>query len=266
MFGLGKPNLPTSEEERVWLDASFQRLARLLGRRTLLEAKVMLPIPECFPDPYDASEAAMLRLFGRVADAMQIDPLSVDVGVFDNSIPDASRLLPFYSAKSDGAGGVYLHDPTQRPRIGVNADQLRDPMALVATLAHELGHIMLLRPGLVERDEPDMEPLNDLVVVFMGLGVFAANSAFRFEQHTSYDRQGWSTKRLGYLSEELFGYALARFALERGELKPAWASYVSSNVAPYLHRSLAWLKANGATPLLSHSESPAARTRASDSP
>jgi hypothetical protein len=52
-------------------------------------------------------------------------------------------------------------------------------MALVATLAHELGHVILLRPGLVKANEADMEPLNDLLTVFLGFGVFNANSVFQ---------------------------------------------------------------------------------------
>jgi hypothetical protein len=65
------------------------------------------------------------------------------------------------------------------------------------------------------------------------------------------DSQGWSTRRLGYLSEELFGYALARYALERGEEKPSWKSYLSTNVLAYMKRSSAWLAENHAQRLLS---------------
>jgi hypothetical protein len=96
-----------------------------------------------------------------------------------------------------------------------------------------------------------MEPLNDLLTVFLGFGIFSANAAFRFEQHTNNNSQGWSTRRLGYLSEEQFGYALARYAFERGETKPEWRSLLSTNVAVYMKRSSAWLADTGALRLLS---------------
>jgi len=54
-----------------------------------------------------------------------------------------------------------------------------------------------------------MEPLTDLLTVFLGFGVFTANAAFRIEQHQDGRSQGWSARRQGYLSEEEFGYALA---------------------------------------------------------
>lgn len=180
-------------------------------------------------------------MFQRVASQLQMDPAEVDLTLFASGDEITSDLAPFYSGKTSAAAGLYHHNPADRPHISINEVQLKDPLSLVATLAHELGHIMLLRPGLVDRDDPDMEPLNDLLTIFLGFGVFTANSAFRFEQHTDYMSQGWSTRRLGYLSEEQLGYALARFAFERGERKPAWISFLSPNIAVYLKRSAAWM-------------------------
>jgi hypothetical protein len=86
-----------------------------------------------------------------------------------------------------------------------------------------------------------MEPLNDLLTIFLGFGIFTANAAFQFSQYTTNQSQGWSSKRLGYLSEPMLGYALGRFAYERHEHKPGWASFIQSNISPYMRRSLAWL-------------------------
>ena len=51
-------------------------------------------------------------------------------------------------------------------------------------------------------------------------------------------------QRLGYLPEEVYGYALAKFAMERCEDKPAWAKYLPTNVRAYFKRSSAWLAKN----------------------
>jgi hypothetical protein len=61
------PKLPLPEDERVWLDEGFRRLEKLIGRRRMLEAQVILPAEEYFPDPYDKSPAAAEKLFQRVA-------------------------------------------------------------------------------------------------------------------------------------------------------------------------------------------------------
>jgi hypothetical protein len=89
----------------------------------------------------------------------------------------------------------------------------------------------------------------------VGFGIFTANSAFRFEQHRDNTSQGWSARRLGYLSEKLFGYAVARFAYERGEEKQRWISFLSTNIAGYMKRSTAWLKTSQVPRLFSKDSS-----------
>jgi hypothetical protein len=243
MFGLSKAKLPVSDEERQWIDGGIRRLERLLGRRRMLECKVALPTPEYFPDRYDGTEASLQAMFCRVAERMQVDLTRVELEVFTDS-GRAPSLVPYDGGEFSSAGGLYRREGAERMVVAINSTQFDDPVALVATLAHELGHVILLGPGLVEHDEPDMEPLNDLLTVFLGFGVFNGNSVFQFQQFADYRQQGWSTRRLGYLSEQQFGYALARFATERGERDPAWARYLNTNVGSYWKRSMAWIREN----------------------
>lgn len=251
MFGLTRSKLPITEERRRWIDRSFVRLGGLLGVDRLLDAPLVLPTPDYFPDRYDGSEAALRAMFSRIASYMRVEPSEVEVALFATAEHLTSTLVPFYSGGSSGAAGLYEHDPSARAQIAVDESQMKDPMTLVATIAHELGHVILLRPGLVGRDEPDMEPLNDLVTIFLGFGIFTANSAFRFAQHQDGRSRGWSARRLGYLSEEDLGYALARFAYERGEMKPEWVSFLATNVKTFTKRSAAWLTQNSEPRLLS---------------
>lgn len=244
MFGLFQPKLPVTPEQQQWIDTSFLRLASLLGKNRLLQATAIVPTDEHFPDHYDKSENALHRMFHRVATQMQVNPDEVDLTLFENEHDLTRELVPFYSGQSSGAAGLYHHDADSRPHISISHTQLKDPMSLVATLSHEISHIILLRPGLVGRDDLHMEPLTDLLTVFLGFGIFTANSAFRFRQFDHYDKQGWSAKRLGYLSEQQFGYALARFAFEREEQKPAWSRHLASNISPHMKRSLDWLITN----------------------
>ena len=55
MFGF-KPKLPLSDEDRQWVDNGFNRLSRILGRNRMLEAEIILPDAEHFPDRYDKSD------------------------------------------------------------------------------------------------------------------------------------------------------------------------------------------------------------------
>jgi hypothetical protein len=241
MFGLLKPKLPITEEQRLWIDKAFARLAKLLGSKRLFDATVMLPTREHFPDSYDRSEQALQAMFQRVAKQMKVNAREIELTIFASAYARTREITPFFTGGNSGAAGLYQHNPEEKAQISVREDELEDPMSLVASLAHELGHVILLRPGLVKREELDMEKLNDLLTVFLGFGVFTANCAFRFEQHQSNNSQGWSASRKGYLSEEQYGYALARFAYERREEKPAWASFLTTNILAYYKRSAAWL-------------------------
>jgi len=250
MFGLA-PKLPISDNERQWVDDGFRRLDTVLGRPRMLDAEVILPSVEYFPDNYDRTPASAEALFRRVCSYMKVTPEAVELEIFADEIKELQNLLPSWRGASGGCAGLYTHDPSgaeeQQHRnmvVAVKSSQLEDPLALVATIAHELGHVILLGGKLLDPKLSDHEPLTDLLTVYLGLGIFTPNSAARFRQYQDERKAGWSMHRLGYLPEEVFGYAMARFAAERNEPKPAWAQHLSANVRAYYKRSRAWLEQN----------------------
>src|SRR5581483_11749050 len=141
MFGF-KPKLPISAEERVWVDDGFRRLATMLGKHRLLDAPMVLPNDEFFPDPYDKGEPGLRALFRRVCGYMVVDPDRVDLEI----IPDASELrelLPEYSGSSNHPAGLHFAEAEgERALIGIRQSLSKDPLQAIATLAHELGHVI----------------------------------------------------------------------------------------------------------------------------
>src|SRR5262249_24536117 len=197
----------------------------------MLEAKIVLPTAEDFPDSYDGTPAAAEALFCRVCAYMQVERSSVEFEVFPDETEKLSEILPYWRG-SDGkhAAGLYVHcandgrtvDEQSEQKamvVAIRSTQLKDPLSLVATVAHELGHVILLGGRLLDPKTADHEPMTDLLTVFLGLGIFTANCAGRFRQYQDETRQEWSMQRLGYLPEEVYGYALAKFAAERSEPK-----------------------------------------------
>lgn len=253
MFGLSA-KLPISEEQRQWINEGFRRLEKLLGRSRMLEAKVVEPTAEDFPDPYDKTLEAADKLFSQVCTYMRVDRNSIEFEIFPDETEELREILPSWR---DGGGkraaGLYLHahererstdDGQGRMVVSIRSTMLHDPMSLVATAAHELGHVILLGGGLMSSSTEDHEPLTDLLTVFLGLGIFTANSAARFKQFQNDRRISWSMQKLGYLSEKTFGYALAKFATERDESDPKWARHLSPNVRSDFKNSKRWLKEN----------------------
>jgi hypothetical protein len=251
------PKLPVTDEERQWVDNGFLRLGKMLGRERMLRATVILPTAEHFPDVYDKTPATAETLFQRMCAYMQVDRRPIEFEIFPDETSELRLILPYWRGKSGGCAGLYTHDSAvdekdeedgagdsdgKRMVVAVRSTQLKDPMSLVATVAHELGHVILLGGGLMDPETPDHEPMTDLLTVFLGLGVFTANSAGRFLQYQDDTHHGWSMQRLGYLPEEVYGYALAKFAAERGEDRADWVRHLSTNVRAYYKRSRAYLK------------------------
>jgi hypothetical protein len=250
-----RAKLPLSDEDRQWVEDGFVRLEKLLGRQRMLEAKVVLPTAEDFPSPYDATPESVERLFSRVCTYMRVDRRLVELEIFADETEELREILPYWRGGAEHcAAGVYIEDgqgigtratnEAKCPTVAIRSTQLKDPLSLVATVAHELGHVILLGGRLMDPKTPDHEPLTDLLTVFLGLGIFTANSAGRFKQYQDDRHAGWSMQRLGYLSEEIYGYAIARFALERGDENATWAKHLSTNVHSYFKRSQAWLRKN----------------------
>jgi len=243
MFGL-RAKLPVSDDERQWVERGFERLSHMLGHQRMLHVRVVLPDAEYFPDPWDKSEAAAEKMFCRICDFMKVRRSQIDFEVFPDEAAELSTLLPYWRGNHGGCAGLYVHpeDESKRMVVALKKSQLEDPLTVVATLAHELGHVILLGGGFIDHDVKDMEPMTDLLTVFLGFGIFNANCAARFRQWQNDRKQGWSMQRLGYLPEEVYGYALAWFAQQRGEHRPEWTKHLSANVKTYFRKSAEWLE------------------------
>lgn len=99
-----------------------------------------------------------------------------------------------------------------------------EPVRLVASIAYELGLVLLVGDRRIEPSRPDVQALAELLTVYFGLGVFGANAA------------------LGRLTPAMYGYALARYAWLRGEARPDWADHLNIGPATYLRKGLRYLR------------------------
>jgi hypothetical protein len=99
-----------------------------------------------------------------------------------------------------------------RVQITYTTAQLQRPDRLIATFTHELAHYLLAtatRPPPCDDDE--IEFLTDLAAVYLGFGVFLANTRFEFEAIDDGPMQGWRWQNAGYLPEADLIFALALF-------------------------------------------------------
>jgi hypothetical protein len=226
--------------EQQWIDDNLRWCVAEFGD-AWLRSPVVLPTDQFFPGAYTGSAEDLHRAVRRVCGYLAVDPERIRVELHGEQVAErALRELTGGSFAWSGAAGHY-RVTEGRTVISLEESLGRRPLALIATIAHELAHERLLGEERVDPDRPDQEPLTDLVTVYLGFGVFTANAALEF----SGDHTGWSASRLGYLTEPMYGYALARYAWLRAEPDPSWARYLDTNPRTYLRRGLRFLRRSG---------------------
>lgn len=126
------------------------------------------------------------------------------------NVADALRGMPHHmtSAPKSKEEPARLEegDPLTIP---YDASQRGEPVHLVATMARGMSHYLLhdAPSELPEADE--REYFVDLGAIFLGFGIFLANSSFHFQQTEEGMMVGWGYSRRGALSELDVSYALA---------------------------------------------------------
>jgi hypothetical protein len=224
---------------RAWVDRWWRWLEGQFGAERVRTAPVILPRPEYFPDPYHATESDARVLLDRVCGYMDLDPATIRMSLYDESDTLGENPI-FGGGRRAGTAGLY-HAEGGHYRIWIEAENLHDPLAMVATMAHELGHVHLLGHGRITPATEDHEPLTDLLTVFFGLGVFTANSVIRETYWHEGNYSGWSIGRRGYLGMSVYGYAFARFARSRGEDGSAWSRELRLDVRSAFKQAMRYL-------------------------
>jgi len=235
-----------TDEQRKWLDRALRELLRLFGHATLLDAQVVLPNEDYFPDRYEPTAACVWSLARRLCGYLRLDPGSIELKFYQDR-PHLAATPAMGMIQDSGTAGLFTRrnadaaDTERKAVIALEIGVLDRPPVVVATLAHELGHARLAAVG-IDRGRFDLELLTDLVPLYHGLGLLTASVAFHFAQFHNDRVSGWHAEQHGYLSEPMYGYAFAAFAYMRGEDRPAWARELPLNIRTCFKRELKALR------------------------
>jgi len=232
----GAPTAPVSWRTR--LDASLLEwevmhwqwlLTNLQANVDLHHLRLVAPTPDDFPVTGTGAEEKVQAVFRSVQQYFgveqwpcRLEPFGVSrSSAYPGATPNTRQeIVP-------GVAGLFAVTPARQVVISYNRQQAADPMALVATLAHELSHYVL---ATIQTEPPGGwevgEQLADLTAVFFGFGIFLANASFRFSQWQDSRYHGWSARNQGYLSENALALALALFC--------RWKALPAAAARPYL--------------------------------
>ena len=232
---LFKPICPCDPSAKVWVEERLRWLSEQFNDSVFSGRQIILPTPDFFPDRYDGSPDTVRKLLDRVCGYMDVSPDLIDL----HFLADAPR---FHLVNDSGdaighAAGTY-HKGNDQFVINLSKSQLDQPMALVATMAHELAHVRLLGENRILRETFDNELLTDLTVVHLGLGIFLANTPRHWDSHYSH----WPGTKLlkpEYMTPPMFGWALAHLAVFRDEDR--FAKHLRSGARSNLRQGVRYL-------------------------
>jgi len=203
-----KPKSFLDDSRRDWQFQAFAWLLRHTGGYTkFLETTLVLPTEAHFPDRGMKGHAAVAALFRRVRDhaGMADWPCTVE------PVSEKPRI------ETDDSGRI--------PVFTYVRESL-EPIALVANFARDFAQYLV---ATVDEPPPGgesmREPALELAAVFMGFGVFLANSAVNAPRQP--------------LSEGELVHALALFCLLQRTLPEAADEHLNPHLRKYL-RLAAW--------------------------
>lgn len=240
MFGLFGATLPVDEDELEFQLATFQWLQAEFG--SVGDAALVLPTPAFFPPSSVQGHGRIEDLFGHVKRAAEMAdwPCDLRAGARDRPMQLGETLLLRHEGEQAPCGTFQVTgaDGAQRIVITYNPALADDPTAMIATLAHELAHYLM---STAASDPPggwDLHELHtDLAAVYLGFGLFLANSARNFSQFQDGITQGWQSRRLGYLSEGALVTALATVERLAGRDPTAAAPWLKDYLRSDLKRA-----------------------------
>lgn len=204
MLSLFGPRLPIDSDELEWQLATFKWLGREFG--ALAESPLVLPNAQNFPPSPRQGHGRVEDLFGHVkrAAGMEDWPCDLEAGESERPAQVGPALLLRHEGASPPCGTFQVIDTDGRQRVVITYDPglADDTTAMIATLAHELGHYLMSRARTAPPGGWALHELHtDVCAVALGFGLFLANSARSFGQYQSAGEMGWSSRSQGYLSE-----------------------------------------------------------------
>jgi hypothetical protein len=249
-LGSATTGCPVAWKEQFWIETSMYWMGREFGTDVFYRAPVLPTADFLSAADYSASADGIEALVSYLCQLMVVKRKRVTLRLVDGSA-EAD-----HNARHGGKRivGHFQQVEHGRPVITLDQSEASDPEILTAIAVHELCHLRLLGEGRISRSRPENERLTDLLTVYFGFGIFAANAAMNFtradrswmivsrgqldDRELNAARRNDGYRRLGYLTSQEFGYALACYSWLRRDPAAAWKRHV--NPVPSSTWNRAW--------------------------
>lgn len=252
MFGLFSSKPMLDEGSTRWLFEAYAWALGNFGSDIFHEDTILVtPTDRHFPGRADSAEEMAVTAFRRVAAYANMQTWPCELVPL---APGASLLAPPSIAASGAPRGpaaiVSLAGETKNLAIAFDPGHIRQPHVLIATFAQQLAYHL----GRTATEGPPggeelRGPASDLLAVFMGFGLFLANSALTVCRGGC-SGCGTSVQSLGYLTEDEFAYALATFCALKNIPGEEAEAHLKKTLRPSYRKAVKEIGKTGAEDIL----------------
>ncbi len=242
MFGLFGSAPLIEPENANWQFECFEWLLRNTGGfKVFAKGSLVLPTNQFFPQRGLGGHALAEALFAQVKEYAGMSDWPCTLEAQDEDVDPVLSPSILIEDVPSSPGGTFSAQEAG-VKITYSPHLLANPMSLIAIFAHELAHYFTAAfPEEPPGGWDDMEFATDLTSVFLGFGIFAANSVCTFSQFSI----GWQTRRIGYLSEREVVHALAIFSALMGVSKADVLAGIKPSLRGFYKRACKSLSAQG---------------------
>lgn len=186
-YGNNEPQLSITPDDKAWVEETFALFIQVFGLERLRKTPFILPIEKNFPYTDLHDDAQFQNFFERMCTFWKFNPEEISVKFFNNmSTLEWSEWHP-PGPYSEAVRNYYRNsfDGVKIGTVEVYESSLTKPELLITDLTSQLAYAKLIRENLSRANDPLIQPLSNLTIIFFGFGIFIANSAQAklFNQH-----------------------------------------------------------------------------------
>jgi antitoxin component YwqK of YwqJK toxin-antitoxin module len=240
MFGLfSKPKCPVEGTTKKWIEDAMLWFRDHPSVKDLHDIPFLLPTIENFGNADENSEEMAWRFAKKLGEFLKLDPGKFNLTFIDPDfaeMPEGFRLQKFENVTYP----VYSQrDPlTKIFTVYIEKPELQNGEVFLASLLYQLLFLKLKSENFCT--DPSGH-LTSLYSVVAGTGVLSANGIVNYKKWNGVSYSGWRISSRGYLSQSIYGYALALLADFREEESPEWSRFLCRDVKAYFERSVRYI-------------------------
>ena len=220
MFWKRKDKCPITIEDKEWLERQLGWLNENIVN--LKEQSTILPTKKYFNWQFTGIEKDAEFVLKKVGEYCNVNTDEIKLQFYSEEPIELDRGTVTQQLPGTGTAGVFVQEDGAFS-IFIEVQQLKKPNSLIATVAHELSHYVLLGQHGFQLDGEENEWLTDLLAIGYGFGIFIGNSRFEFSQFQSGDGWGgWQYSIQGYLPHQIIAHAMAEIEITKNQSIPSW--------------------------------------------